>query len=137
MADVFSKKKRSEIMSRIRSKNTLVEKKVFFYLRKNGVYFQRHYGKIPGKPDIALPRKKRAIFIDGDFWHGRDYGKTRERLPSAYWKEKISQNIARDKRNRKELKNMGWKVLRVWESQLKKQEARTLRRVIRFIKETD
>ena len=62
--DVFTKKKRSEIMSKIRSKNTIIEKIAFSELRKAGIYFQKHYKKIAGNPDIALPRKKMAIFVD-------------------------------------------------------------------------
>lgn len=70
MADVFTKKKRSEIMARIRSKDTAIERFVFKELRKRGLYFKKHYKRIKGCPDIALPRAKKAVFIDGDFWHG-------------------------------------------------------------------
>ncbi len=69
MADVFSKAKRSEIMSRIRAKDTRIEKTVFSYLRKKKIYFQKHYSKVAGNPDIALPAEKIAVFINGDFWH--------------------------------------------------------------------
>jgi len=89
MPDKFSKEKRSEIMSRIRSKNTKAEITVFRELRKRGIYFQKHYKKIAGNPDIALPRKKKAVFIDGDFWHGYNFSKLKERLPKKYWLEKI------------------------------------------------
>jgi len=83
MADCFTKKKRSEIMSKIRNKETKIEKMVFKYLRENKVYFQKHYNWASGKPDIALPRKKKAVFIDGDFWHGRDYEKRKDSLPGC------------------------------------------------------
>ncbi|MFA6228309.1 MAG: very short patch repair endonuclease [Patescibacteria group bacterium] len=118
MADVFSKEKRSEIMSKIRGKNTKVELLVFGELRKRGVYFQKHYKRAPGKPDIALPRKKIAVFIDGDFWHGYNFSNTKKRLPKKYWRAKIEANIHRDVKNRRKLKRMGWKVLRIWEHQL-------------------
>ncbi|KKR09150.1 MAG: hypothetical protein UT37_C0024G0005 [Parcubacteria group bacterium GW2011_GWA2_39_18] len=68
--DVFSRNKRSEIVSRIRSSDTEIEKDVFRFLRANGIHFQKHYKKAAGCPDIALPNKKRAVFIDSDFWHG-------------------------------------------------------------------
>jgi len=70
MKDRLSKPARSQLMSRIRSKNTGLERAVFAELRKAGIRFQRHYDRVPGAPDIALPRRKRAVFIHGDFWHG-------------------------------------------------------------------
>ena len=98
-------------MSRIRSKNTKIEKLVFRELRKRKIYFQRHYKKCAGNPDIALPGKKIAIFIDGDFWHGYNFKKTKSRLPKKYWQEKIQSNIQRDRKNVVELKKEGWQVL--------------------------
>jgi DNA mismatch endonuclease (patch repair protein) len=118
MADVFSKEKRSEIMSKIRSKNTKAEVLVFKELRKRGIYFQKHYKRAPGSPDIALPRKKIAIFIDGDFWHGYRFSREKSRLPKKYWRAKIEGNIKRDKKNRLLLRKAGWKVLRVWEHEV-------------------
>ena len=98
MADSFTKEKRSEVMSKIRSKETQIEQIVFKYLRKQGVYFKKHYKKASGSPDIALPRKKIAIFIDGDFWHGWQFSKKKGKLPKKYWLAKIESNIQRDKR---------------------------------------
>lgn len=136
MADVFDKKKRSEIMSRIRSKNTKAEKLVFSYLRARGVYFQRHYSKAGGSPDVAFPRKKMAIFIDGDFWHGRDLARVlRDRDEDDYWVKKIRGNVARDRRQRTSLRKSGWKVLRLWESELMRKRTRDnqLKRIERFM----
>lgn len=127
MVDIFPKEKRSEIMSRIRSKNTQVELAVFRFLRKEGIYFQKHYKRVPGCPDISLPRKKRAVFIDGDFWHGRFYLKELRSEYSDFWKKKIEGNIARDKKQRQHLKNMGWKILTVWEGDLKVKKTREKR----------
>lgn len=134
MADVFSKKKRSEVMSHIHSKNTLIERIVFRFLRKNNVYFQRHYGRVSGKPDIALPRKKKAVFIDGDFWHGRDYSIRKNKLPK-YWVLKISANQKRDRKTRCLLKQNGWRILRVWEADLERKGERTLNKILRFLTE--
>ena len=123
MADMFSPEERSAIMSRIRAKNTVAEKLVFQYLRKQKIYFQQHYSKAPGKPDIALPRKKLAVFVDGDFWHGRG-ADTVSRLPKEYWQEKIRRNIQRDLENENELVSAGWQILRVWESDIKRKRTR-------------
>ena len=114
MADVFTKAKRSEIMSRIRAKNTGIEKIVFAFLRRNGVHFQQHYSRARGKPDIAIPSKKIAVFINGDFWHGYRFGKWKNRIPKKYWRGKIESNIVRDRQNYRLLRKDGWKVLRIW-----------------------
>jgi DNA mismatch endonuclease (patch repair protein) len=105
-------------MQNIRSKNTKAEVLVFRELRKRGIYFQKHYKRAIGNPDIALPGKKKAIFIDGDFWHGYQFVKLRKRLPKKYWLAKIENNIARDKKYRATLRRTGWSVLRVWEHEL-------------------
>lgn len=133
--DVFTKEKRSEIMSKIRSKNTRAERIVFQYLRKQGVYFQRHYTRVPGCPDIALPRKKVAVFIDGDFWHGRSFAKRKNTLPD-YWKIKIETNMRRDRRNRRGLVRKGWKILRIWEKDLMKSKEAYCERIKLFILST-
>lgn len=132
MPDVFSKEKRSEIMSRIRSKNTLIERTVFLFLKQQKLYFQIHYKRAAGQPDIALPRKKRALFLDGDFWHGRDYNARSKKL-SHYWKTKIADNIKRDKKNYLMLKKQGWGVLRVWERDIEKNKEKTLKMIYNFL----
>ena len=131
--DVFSKKKRSEIMSKIRSKNTRAELIVFRELRKRKIHFQKHYKKAIGSPDIAFPRKKIAIFIDGDFWHGRNFSKNKKGLPKKYWREKINSNILRDKRNKTKLKRRGWKVLRIWEHELLKNKEKTIGKIVNLL----
>lgn len=133
MADVFSPEKRSEIMSHIRSKGTQAERLAFSYLRKNKIYFQKHYRRAPGTPDIALPRKKRAVFIDSEFWHGKDYERiTRTREPDNYWVKKIARNMERDRETRKILVDRGWRVLVVWERDIKRK--RTQNEVLETIK---
>lgn len=134
MADVFTKEKRSEIMSLIRAKNTGIEKKAFAFLRKHKIYFYPHYSKVPGKPDIALPSKKIAIFIDGDFWHGYRFKEWRRRIPKEYWREKIASNIERDARNRRALRRKGWKVMRIWGHELIKKPEKTLLKIAHFLK---
>jgi len=133
MADVFTREKRSEIMSRIRSKNTKPELLVFRELRKRKIYFYKHYAKIPGKPDIALPRKKIAVFIDGDFWHGYKFSKQKKRLPKKYWLDKIENNIKRDRQNRNKLKKEGWKILKVWSHEIIKNPQQGVDKIVDFL----
>lgn len=132
---MFSKKQRSEVMSKIRSKNTKAELVVFSYLRKSGYYFQRHYSRVPGKPDIALPRKRKAVFVDGDFWHGRNKTKM-AKLPAVYWRQKIQRNLERDRRDRTALIKAGWRILMVCESDLlrKKTQQTQLDKIVRFLR---
>lgn len=126
MPDVFSKEKRKEVMASIRSKNSKAEMAVFSYLRKEGVYFQKHYKRAVGKPDIALPRKKKAVFIDGDFWHGRRLDEwISKNGENNYWADKIKNNVARDKKQRDELRANGWQLLVIWESDILRKRTQT------------
>ena len=120
-------------MSKIRSENTKIELLVFRELKKRGVYFYKHYKNAIGKPDIALPRKKIAVFIDGDFWHGYRFNKIESKLPKRYWLKKIESNIERDKKNRAQLRRQGWRVLRVWEHQLEKDFEKNINKIINFM----
>jgi len=137
MADIFEPEKRSEIMSRIRGKNTKVELTVYSYLRKERVYFQKHYrGKFKVRLDVALPRKKRAVFIDGDFWHGKSLERVRQqRGEEDFWTKKLVRNIERDKEQNKILAEHGWTVLRVWESDINRKITReeTLEKIKAFL----
>lgn len=136
MTDVFSPEKRREIMRLVKSKNSKAELYVFRQLRKRGVYFQKHYKRAPGTPDIALPRKKLAVFIDGDFWHGRTFETLKlTRASDDYWVTKIRNNMKRDTRQEAELLGAGWKILRVWESDInrKKTSLTTLEKIEEFL----
>jgi DNA mismatch endonuclease (patch repair protein) len=132
--DRVSKEKRSEIMSRVKSKNTSPERFVFAYLRKEKIHFQRHYRHAPGSPDIALPRKRKAVFIEGGFWHGWQFQKLRPKL-APYWRVKIANNMRRDKRNRVLLVKLGWSVLRIWDHDLKRRPIATLERITSFLRD--
>jgi len=138
--DIFDPKKRSDIMSRIRGKNTKPELLVYRYLRKNGVYFQKHYrSKQKVVLDLALPRKKKAVFIDGDFWHGRTLERVLERRgEDDFWVLKLRRNIERDLQQRTLLEANGWSILQVWESDLmkKKTQEQTLQRIVDFLQAT-
>lgn len=134
--DVFSKKKRSDIMSKIRSKNSRAELAAFNGLKKRGIKFLRHYNDVPGKPDAAVPSKKKALFIDGDFWHGRNFLKLKKRLPKVYWVQKIQSNISRDRKQNRLLKKSGWQVLRIWEKDLIASPSETIEKIARFFGQT-
>ena len=119
--DTVSKKKRSEIMSRIRSKNTKPEMAVRKYLSTKGYRYRLHDKKLPGKPDIVLKRKKIAIQVRGCFWHGHscklsNYPKTNRK----YWKNKINNNKKRDRKNDKLIRKMGYKLIIVNECKINK-----------------
>lgn len=133
MTDKFDKGTRSKIMASIKGKDTSPEKLVFRYLRQQNVYFQKHYTRVIGSPDIALPRKKRAVFIDGEFWHGYTLERRKNDLP-MYWSQKIIRNVKRDREFRKRLKDDGWQVMRVWEHELnKKAREKTLEKIRFFL----
>lgn len=122
MADVMTKEQRSRCMAAIKGKDTKPEMIVRQYLFSRGMRFRVQVRKLPGNPDIVLPKYKTVIFVNGCFWHGHE-GCKYFRLPKSnieFWKEKIDRNIARDIRNEEELKALGWHVIRVWECDIKK-----------------
>lgn len=132
MADIFTPQKRSEVMSAIRSKDTKPELRVRSQLHRKGFRFRLHGRGLPGKPDIILSRYRSAIFVHGCFWHLHE-GCADARLPKSrteFWAEKLTRNVARDKRNQRELRAMGWKVIVVWECELKN-EHRAIERIQR------
>ena len=132
MADNHSKEVRSMNMSRIRSTNSKPEEIVRKYLFSKGFRYRKNVKKLPGCPDIVLPKYKTVIFVNGCFWHKHDC--PRFVWPSSnqeYWKSKILRNVERDKNNCRELSSMGWNVITIWECELKKKDFEgTMERVI-------
>lgn len=121
MADVFSKQKRSEVMSRIRSRDTRPERAVRSMLHRKGYRFRLHARGLPGKPDIVLSSLRTIVFVHGCFWH-RHNGCPFAYTPKSrgeFWSEKFESNIARDSRARLKLQNLGWRVLTIWECELR------------------
>ncbi len=133
MPDIFSKEKRSEIMSLIRSSSTKPEialrKIVSAKFYPQGYRYRINYRKIRGTPDIAFVSSKIAIFVDGNFWHGYNFSKTRHKLSEEYWLPKIQSNIKRDRKVNRDLKKQGWKVIRFWEHQVKKDPELVISRI--------
>ncbi|MCD8214985.1 MAG: DNA mismatch endonuclease Vsr [Clostridiales bacterium] len=124
MADTKTPEERSQNMSRIRSTNTKPEEQVRKYLFSQGFRYRKNDKRLPGKPDIVLPKYHTVIFVNGCFWHMHNC--SRSRLPKSnldYWEPKINRNIERDKMNYKLLTEQGWKVIVVWECELKKRVA--------------
>lgn len=122
-------------MSRVRLKRGVAETLLAKSLWHSGIRYRYNYKKLPGSPDIAITKHHIAIFIDGEFWHGKEWEKRKNRLKSnrEYWIEKIEENIARDQRNDSELRAMGWYVVRFWEKDVKKDVNRCASVIIQII----
>ena len=136
MADIKSKEERSKNMSAIKGKNTKPEIIVRKYLFKQGFRYRVNVSKLAGKPDIVLSKYKTVIFVNGCFWHlhkGCKYF-VWPKQNADFWQKKINGNVERDNRNYKTLKDNGWKVIVVWECQLKKEKEKTLEALVNEIK---
>lgn len=133
MADVFSKEKRSQVMSLIRAKNTKPElalrKLISTAFYPLGFRYRIHYKKLPGKPDLVFVSQKIAVFVDGAFWHGYTFRKIKNRLPKKYWRDKIMSNIRRDKQTNRALRKLGWRVIRVWDHDISRHSDRVLNKI--------
>lgn len=120
-------------MSSIRSKNTAIELLFAKNLRICGIRYRR-YPKLLGSPDFLIfnKKKKALVFIDGDFWHGWDYKKRKAGL-SVFWQTKIENNVRRDRKNGRELKKLGWTVIRIWEHELRASPLEVTRRAYCYL----
>jgi DNA mismatch endonuclease (patch repair protein) len=121
MADVFDAETRSRIMRAVRSENTRPELAVRSLLHRLGFRFRLRRRDLPGKPDIVLPRYHVAVFVHGCFFHGHDCprGSRQPQTNAEYWRQKRLRNVERDARVRLELASQGWRVLTVWECELR------------------
>ena len=121
MADKYTPEARSLIMSRVRSTDTKPEMVVRKWLHSQGLRFRLHRKDLPGKPDIVLPRFKTVILVNGCFWH-QHQGCRKAALPASnrdFWAEKLGRNVERDNENKKKLIDLGWRIVEVWECELK------------------
>src|SRR5207302_7868723 len=98
-----------------------LEKAMRSALHRRGLRFRKHVTGLPGKPDIVFPRAKIVVFIDGDFWHGYAFSSWEGGL-TEFWKEKIRRNIQRDRRNFRRLRKGGWRVIRVWQRRMQREQ---------------
>jgi len=123
--DIFQRKKRSEIMSRVRSTNTLPEIRVRKILHHSGYRFRLHRKDLPGTPDIVLPAYRAVVLVHGCFWH-RHPKCPDASMPNSrkeFWKKKFADNVERDAKNTAALRHLGWNVLVVWECELRNEAA--------------
>jgi len=121
LTDTLSKKERSERMSRIRSKDSAPELKLRSIIHGMGFRYRLHVKDLPGKPDLVFPSRRSVIFMHGCFWHRHKRCKL-ARLPKSnldFWKQKLETNKKRDKTNQNKLIKQGWRVLVVWECEMK------------------
>lgn len=132
----------SAVMRRVRSKGTNPELQLGTALRKLKLPFSIHRSDLPGCPDFVFDRQRVAVFLDGDFWHGRQWklrglssmsSQFKRCRNRDYWIGKIEGNVSRDKSNSRRLRHLGWSVLRIWESDLRKKPEMSINRVIRAL----
>lgn len=132
MADRLSASQRSALMARIRGKDTKPELAVRSLLHAAGFRFRLHARQLPGRPDLVLPKHYAVVFVHGCFWHRhgrcRD-GRSTPRSNQAYWGPKFERNVARDRRVKQALRRRGWRVITVWECQVKRDPEAVLLRV--------
>ena len=137
--DDLTKEQRHRNMSNIRSTNTKPEEIVRKYLFSKGFRFRKNVRSLPGCPDIVLPKYKTVIFVNGCFWHMHNC--KRFKWPSTniqYWKSKILKNVKRDKKSHEELIKLNWRVIVIWECELKRSMfEKTMEQVIKMIKNID
>lgn len=123
MVDITDPATRSRMMAAIRSRDTKPEVALRRALHAQGFRFRLHDRRLPGRPDIVLPRYKAVLQVNGCFWH--QHGCSNSRLPSTrveFWQAKLDANVARDVRNERELAQLGWRVATVWECEIREAE---------------
>lgn len=136
MADTVTPKRRSEIMSHIKSKDTSIELLVRRYLFSLGYRYRINYKELPGKPDIVFTKKKIAIFIHGCYWHGHNCGSRYAHTSQSnktYWEAKIQRTQQRDQEQVTTLEKLGWRVLVLWECEVKQNFDDCTQQLISFI----
>ncbi len=119
MADNLTPEQRRRAMSRVKQKDTDLEKIVRSELHRQGYRFRKNVKDLPGKPDVVFRKAKVVVFIDGDFWHGYRLPAWEYKL-SDFWKEKIRKNRKRDQKNFRKLRKDGWQVIRIWQHEIKR-----------------
>ena len=122
--DTLTKEERSYTMGRIKGTNTKPEVMVRSFLFSKGLRYRKNVKKLPGTPDLVLKKWKTVVFVNGCFWHGHQGCFILPRTNTEFWKNKIERNINRDRENRILLENMGWRVIVVWECELRRKDQR-------------
>lgn len=134
-AGFYTSKQRSYNMSRIRSKNSKPELLLRKALWAKDIRFRLHDKSLPGRPDIVIKKYKLAIFVDGEFWHGFEWKKNRERIKSnrLFWIPKIERNMQKDERTNRALRDMGYTVFRFWSQDVLKNLPKVLNQIELFL----
>ncbi len=135
MMDIFSKEKRSQVMSAIRSKgNKSTEIALIKIFKSRKISGWRRNSNLIGRPDFVFAKKKLIVFVDGCYWHGHDCRRQKFGKHVKYWQEKILKNKQRDKFVTKTLRSNGWKVVRIWECEIRKRKyARKIRLILSLL----
>ena len=135
MADIFTKEKRSNIMSHIKSKkNKSTELKLIQEFKKEGITGWRRNYRVKGHPDFVFLDQKIAVFVDGCFWHGHDCRNTKPVENREFWDQKLGRNKQRDQEVNALFEARGWTVVRIWECELKKKNAEILSQKLEMLK---
>lgn len=129
MPDHLTPEQRFRAMSRVKLKDGSLEMIVRSELHRRGYRFRKHVKALPGTPDAVFPKEKVAVFVDGDFWHGYRLPAWEHKL-SDFWRDKIGTNRKRDQRNFGKLRRMGWKVVRIWQHEVKRDLEACITRII-------
>ncbi len=131
----YTSPQRSRTMARIKAKNTKPEIAFRKSLWARGVRYRLNYKLLPGKPDLISKKYKFAVFIDGDFWHGKDWDEKKKKIKSnrGFWIPKIERNMQRDRTNNQLLKNMGYVVFRFWDEDIRKNLSDCVEQVVRHV----
>ena len=140
MADKLTSEQRSWNMRQIKSKDTQIEISVRRWLFARGFRFRKNDKRYPGKPDIVLPKYKTVIFINGCFWHRHENCKlaTTPKTRTDFWLKKFQKNVENDSSHREQLESMGWKVIVLWECELKKNKFEdTMKRLDSKLRDVD
>ena len=135
VADTLTADRRSEVMGRIRSKDTTPELRVRRLVHGMGYRYRLHAKGLPGRPDLVFRPRRKAIFVHGCFWH-RHEGCSRSQIPktrTGFWQDKLDGNVRRDQTNEAALRSDGWGVLTIWECETKYDPERLTRRIERFL----
>ncbi|MDH4163620.1 MAG: very short patch repair endonuclease [Nitrospirota bacterium] len=131
--DHLTPEQRSRAMKSVKLKDGSIEIIVQKELRSRGYKFQRHVRSLPGSPDIVFMKQQLAVFVDGDFWHGWRLPAWEHKL-TAFWRKKLTENRRRDRQNIRKLRARDWKVIRIWQHQLKSNKEGCIRRILRALK---
>ena len=134
MVDNLTPEQRRFCMSRVKGNDTGPEVRVRSELHRRGLRFRKHVKGLPGKPDVVFTGAKVAVFIDGDFWHGYEFSSWEHKI-SEFWRKKISKTRERDTKIRRMLREMGWKVVCLWQHEVEKDLEASIDRVVSTVRE--